>query len=88
MAGWPFDELALNVKCLVFSGGLVWAYMNLPCRYDANWRFSVVFIALGSYVGLAWYDSVYNCDVKMRQGITSILTGRFKPTAVGGVYGG
>jgi hypothetical protein len=88
MAGWPFGELALNPKCLVFSGGMVWAYMYLPCRFDRHWRFSVALIALGSYVGLAWYDAMYGCSVKMRQGITGALTGPLKPAAVGGVYGG
>ena len=88
MAGWPFGELALNVKCLVFSGGLVWAYMVLPCRYDRHWKTSVVLIALSSYVGLAWYDVFYGCNVKMRQGITYLVTGPFKPAVVNGVYGG
>jgi hypothetical protein len=79
--------LALNPKCLVFSGALVSAYMWLPCRYDTNWPTTVAGIALASYVSLAWYDELYSCEDRMRVGATSYITGPFKPTVVNGRYG-
>ena len=88
MAGFPFAPFAFNIKCIVFSGAMVAAYMYLPCRFDRNWRASVSFIALASYVGLAWYDHVYDCDVKMRPGLIAPLTRYLKPALKGGVYGG
>ena len=87
MAGWPFAPLALNVKCLIFSGALIMAYMYLPCRYDRSWQFSVFAIGLSSYIGLAWYDHAYGCRNKMRVGMTAPLTKWFKLATSRGVYG-
>jgi len=88
MAGWPFDDFALNPKCLAFSGALVAAYMYLPCKYDRNWPVSVAVIATASYVGLAWYDYAYDCNTKMRPGAISVVSKYFKPPLRNGVYGG
>lgn len=86
MAVWPFGEFAMNTKCLVFSGTLIGAYMYLPCRFDPNWQYSVVLIGFGSYIAMAWYDSLYNCDNKMKKGITYTITGPFKPEVMDGYY--
>ena len=88
MAGWPFDEFALNPKCLVFSGAMVAAYWYLPCKYDQNAYTSAAFIATASYVGLAWYDYTYDCKYKMRPGAVSVVSKYFKPPLYNGVYGG
>lgn len=73
MAGWPFDELALNPKCVVFSGSVVAAYMYLPCRYDRNWLVTASALGVGSYFALAWYDHMYSCNNKMRPGLFASL---------------
>ena len=88
MAGWPFDDFALNPKCLAFSGAMVGAYMTLPCRFDRDWLRSVTFIALASYVGLAWYDYAYDASDKMRPGAISVFTKHIKPPLRNGRYGG
>ena len=89
MARWPFDEFAFNTKCLVFSGTLMAAYMYLPCRYDRNWGLTVAGIGVAAYVAMAWYDYAYQCELKMRRGVTGLVTGPMKPP-VGddGTYGG
>ena len=88
MAGWPFDKLALNPKCLALSGAMVTAYWYLPCRYDQNAYRSAAFIATASYVGLAWYDYYYDCSVKMKPGLIAPFTKFMKPPIKRGVYGG
>lgn len=88
MAGWPFDEFALNPKCLAFSGMMVGAYWYLPCKYDRNAYKSAAFISLASYIGLAWYDYAYDCTNKMKPGAIAPFTKYFKPDIRGGVYGG
>ena len=62
MAGWPFGDFYLDPKCVAFSGGVVLAYMYLPCRYDPNWVITASGLAVASYLGLAWYDDTYGCD--------------------------
>ena len=46
-----------NVKCVVISGGVVGAYYALPP--DHLW--GVAMLAIGLYVGNAWYDHTCKC---------------------------
>jgi len=89
MAGWPFDDFALNPKCAALSTFLVGGYFYLPCKYDRHaWR-TAALIAVGSYTALAWYDYAYACEMKMRPGALSVLTSPLKPpVGVDGTYGG
>jgi hypothetical protein len=45
-------------------------------------------IVIGSYVGLAWYDELYNCDERLRVGALTPFTSWMKPAIVDGKYGG
>ena len=75
-----------NTKCILISGGAVVAYWALPPR-----RVSVaVGLAIATYVAIAWYDLVYNCDTKLRAlgGLFGAITAPFKPAVVDGRYGG
>ena len=75
-----------NEKCLMISGLAVAAYAVLPPR-----RLWVgVGLAVGTYVGIAWYDSLYGCSEKLvaQGGLFGAVTGPLKPPVVGGVYGG
>lgn len=74
---------ALNTKCLVISGVLGAGYWFLPQK-------SVVVlggVVLGSYIGVAWYDELYNCEDRLRTGVLTPVTSWAKPEVVGGRYG-
>ena len=75
-----------NTKCLVISGAVVTAYVVLPKRN----LWVGAGLALATYVLIAWYDKLYNCDDKLIAfgGLFGEVTGPFKPSVVGNVYGG
>lgn len=67
-------ELALNPKCLVFAAFVLAVYW-LPHPVAYSHRIVVNFIlACLAYVGLAWYDLLYDC------------ADRFKPTLLGWMW--
>jgi len=72
VGGRPF---AFNTKCLVVSGVLGVGYWYLPKQ---NWPV-LGGILIGSYVGLAWYDELYDCRHKLRVGALTPLTKWLKP---------
>ena len=76
-----------NEKCVVISGAAVTAYALLPPR-----RLWVgVGIAVASYVLVAWYDELYNCEERLVArggGLFGALTGPMEPPASNGTYGG
>ena len=78
MAGGIFVEQPFhpNPKCLVFAGALMLAYWMLPQKNP----FLLPLIFVIAYVAMAWYDHLYNCDMKMYSGKHSgILTSPMKP---------
>ena len=56
MAGGINRPFALNTKCLVVSGVLGVGYWYLPRKNMAV----LGGVVIGSYIGLAWYDELYN----------------------------
>ena len=82
---WLFKR-EFNTKCLVISGVAVTAYAVLPKR--KLWVGAG--LAVGTYVLIAWYDKLYNCDEKLiaTGGLFGEVTGPFKPAIVNGRYGG
>ena len=78
--GIPFE---VNLKCIIFGGGLVVAYYILPCRYDSYKHVTAGAIFTARYVSMAYYDSAYNCNTRLKQqdGLFHALTGFLKPTA-------
>jgi UDP-N-acetylmuramyl pentapeptide phosphotransferase/UDP-N-acetylglucosamine-1-phosphate transferase len=84
------DVFAFNAKCIAYSGIVVAAYLYAPTRDQVDVRYAVPILAMGSYIGLAWYDHFFDCNEKMRPGaLISVVSGPFKP-ALGssGRYGG
>lgn len=77
MAGGLFGtELSLNPKCLVFSAFVLVVYW-LPHPVAYSHRIVMNFIlACLAYVGLAWYDLLFDCN------------DRFKPTLLGWMWKG
>lgn len=71
--------LALNEKCLVFSTFvlLVW-FMPHP----SAWQHQIVigfFLATLSYILLAWYDFLYDCNDHLKPTLLGWLSKSFKP---------
>ena len=66
-----------NAKCLAISGGVTAAYYILPPD-----RLSIgAGIAIFTYVGIAWYDSMYGCQDRLisYDSAFTTLTKPFKP---------
>lgn len=72
-----------NIKCIIFSGVLMASYWFLP-REKNIYLLPVIFVI--SYVAMAWYDHIYNCNRKLYTGSFSdfgtILDSIFKPQKI------
>lgn len=78
MAGGIFVDQPFhpNPKCIVFSVVLMIAYWMLPQKNP----FMLPLIFVFAYVSMAWYDHLYNCDMKMYGGkYGGYLSSPFKP---------
>jgi len=81
--------LALNPKCLVFSGLLIaiyWMppYRNLSKPRDlATFRFITIMIAFVGYILLAWYDVLYDANDHLKPTLLGWLSSPFKPAEYG-----
>ena len=65
-----------NPKCIVFSLALMISYWLLPQKNP----FMLPLIFVIAYVSMAWYDYMYNCDMKMYGGkYGGYLSAPFKP---------
>jgi len=79
MAGGIFVDQPFhpNPKCLLFSAVIMALYWFSPARKNA-YLLPVIFIL--SYVAMAWYDYMYNCDLIMYSGnYSGMFTSPFKP---------
>tara|TARA_Y100000591_G_C21800355_1_gene681704 strand:- start:904 stop:1617 length:714 start_codon:yes stop_codon:yes gene_type:complete len=78
MAGGIFVDQPFhpNLKCIIFSIALMLAYWMLPQKNP----FMLPLIFVVAYVSMAWYDYMYNCDMKMYGGkYGGYLSSPFKP---------
>tara|TARA_B110000259_G_scaffold188118_1_gene245057 strand:+ start:1832 stop:2548 length:717 start_codon:yes stop_codon:yes gene_type:complete len=65
-----------NIKCIVFSIILMLGYWTLPKKNP----FMLPLIFVIAYVSMAWYDHMYDCDMKMYGGkYGGYLSSPFKP---------
>jgi hypothetical protein len=80
MAGGLFGTpLALNTKCLVFSAFVLAVYW-LPHPKLYQHKVVVGFLlATLSYVLLAWYDVIYDCNDHLKPTLLGWLSMPFKP---------
>ena len=77
--------LALNPKCLAFSGLLIaiywmppWAPLRNP--YDIAFKRAVtILLAFAGYILLAWYDVWYDCNDHLRPTFLGWISAPFKP---------
>lgn len=65
MAGGLFGRpFAFNIKCIIFSLIIISIFFYKPTIQNNYLAYGVRFgLFVISYVAMAWYDSVYNCDI-------------------------
>ena len=75
MAGGIFadQKFYANPKCVIISIILMVLYWMLPYRNP----FMLPVIFLVGYVAIAWYDYLYNCDLKMYSGTSPVASAIF-----------
>jgi len=71
--------LYLNPKCLIFSGFVLMVYW-LPHPKALAHRFVAAFLlACASYVALAWYDMIFDCNDRLKPTLLGWMWGWAKP---------
>ena len=71
--------LYLNVKCLIFSAGVIMVYW-LPHPTSFYHRCVMAFLlATAAYISLAWYDMLYDCNDHLGPTILGWMSMPFKP---------
>ena len=79
----------LNPKCAIISAIAVGLYHTFPTRNDAGATLNTLLLASGTYVGLAWYDALYDCEDKSKASDWFKVYRPFKPpVGADGRYGG
>ena len=76
----------LNPKCAAMTAMAVGLYFVFPTRDDPNLLRNVAALSVGTYVGLAWYDALYDCEDKSKASEWFTLYRPLKPGVVGGEY--
>jgi len=84
--------LALNVKCLVFSGLLIaiywlppWAPLVSPS--DIAWKRGItILLAFSGYILLAWYDVLYDANDRLQPTFLGWISAPFKAAEYGEKY--
>lgn len=71
--------LALNEKCLVFSAFVLAVYWMPHPTFFQHKVLMAFLLATLSYVVLAWYDVIYDCNDRLKPTLLGWLSGMFKP---------
>lgn len=71
--------LYLNPKCLAFSGFVLAVYWLPHPYYYTHKIVNAFIIATLSYVLLAWYDLIYDCNDRLKPTLLGWLSMPFKP---------
>ena len=87
MGGGLFNtKLSLNVKCLVFSAIVVIIYF-LPHPPTIAHNIVMLFLlTISAYIGLAWYDVLYDCQDRLKPTYLGWLSKWFKPAEYSAAY--
>jgi len=71
--------LYLNLKCLLFSAFVISVYF-LPHPPTFAHNFVMTFLlGMASYIALAWYDVLYDCNDRLKPTLLGWLSKSFKP---------
>lgn len=72
-------QLELNIKCLIFSAGVLIVYW-LPHPPTLAHNIVMAFLlATAAYISLAWYDVLYDCNDHLKPTLLGWLSKSFKP---------
>ena len=72
--------LALNEKCLVFSAFVLAVYWMPHPTFFQHRVVMAFLLATLSYVLLAWYDVIYDCNDRLKPTLLGWLSKSFKPS--------
>ena len=82
MAGGLFNRpFSFNLKCIIFSL-LCMALLLIKPNFNNNYYlyFTLFLVFVLAYVGMAWYDYFFNCDIlPLEKGKIGGITGQLKP---------
>jgi hypothetical protein len=71
--------LYLNIKCLIFSVFILIVYW-LPHPSTVAHNIVMGFLlGMSSYIALAWYDVIYDCNDRLKPTLLGWLSKSFKP---------
>ena len=72
-------QLYLNPKCLVISAIVVGVYF-MPHPQSISHNIVMAFLlAISTYIGIAWYDVIYDCNDRFKPTLFGWLSKYFKP---------
>jgi hypothetical protein len=71
--------LYLNPKCLVFSAFVLAVYWLPHPKAFAHRAVAAFLLATASYIILAWYDTLFDCNDQLKPTILGWMSGPFKP---------
>lgn len=69
------DPPALNTKCIIFTLFIAFVYWGLP-RHN---KWVLVLLIFSSYLILAWYDYIYQCERNLGPSYLSLFYKNLKP---------
>jgi hypothetical protein len=78
--------LYLNVKCLVISFGVLCIYWLPHPKAFAHKFVAAFLLATATYISLAWYDVLYDCNDHLGPTLLGWLSMPFKPKEYGEKY--
>ena len=82
MGGGLFDTpLYLNAKCLVVSAAVLVVYWLPHPKAFAHRAVAAFLLATATYISLAWYDVLYDCNDHLKPTLLGWLSMSFKPPA-------
>lgn len=71
--------LYLNVKCLVVSAIVLVIYWLPHPKHIAHRAVAAFLLATATYIGLAWYDVLYDCNDHLKPTLLGWMSKSFKP---------
>jgi hypothetical protein len=72
-------DLYLNLKCIVFSAIIIIVYF-LPHPPGVPHNIVMAFLlGMSAYIGLAWYDVLYDCNDQLKPTLLGWISAPFKP---------
>jgi hypothetical protein len=71
--------LYLNPKCLVLSAIVIFVYWMPHPKFMTHQLVASFLLATATYIGLAWYDVLYDCNDRLKSTLLGWLSKSFKP---------